>query len=239
MSRQRRERFRMRRFCFGGAPQALPEGMPYSLVMGACIRLDFQRGNRAQGMVCTRGRAQQQQQPRTLQIWESGQLAEQPLFFLEAPSLDEILVAYGRAKHHDTALFGAQVASPHFVSELGYASRWGPIPGSSRPCLAQIRPDTTVIRDGLDSHVQRRPCPRGHRGDVKVVKESYQAVVRVEACCRTVQGIMLAQSEQRGGQRVALLAALALLVPPAVRGGSTTEHAHEKAATRAPLLAAW
>ena len=128
MGRQRRERFRMRRFCFGGAPQSL-EGMPYSLVMGACIRLDFQRGNRAQGMVCTRGRAQQQQQPRTLQVWEFGQLAEQPLFFLEAPgcpSLDEILVAYGRAKHHDTALFGAQVASPHFVSELGHAWRWGP-----------------------------------------------------------------------------------------------------------------
>ena len=190
-------------------------------------------------MVCTRGRAQQRQQPRTLQVWQFGQLAEQLLFFLEAPgcpSLDKILVAYGRAKHHNTALFGAQVASPHFVSELGYAWRWGPIPGSNRPCLAQIRPDTTVIRDGLDSHVQRRPCPRGRRGDVKLVKESYPAVVRVKACCRTVQGIMLAQSEQRGGQRVALLAALALLnvsaaplvVPPAVRGGSTMEHAHKK-----------
>ncbi|OLP86890.1 hypothetical protein AK812_SmicGene31945 [Symbiodinium microadriaticum] len=154
MGRQRRERFHMRRFCFGGAPQALLEGMPYSLVMGACIRLDFQQGNRAQGMVCTRGRAQQQQQPRTLQVWEFGQLAEQPLFFLEAPgcpSLDEILVAYGRAKHYDTALFGAQVASPHFVSELGYAGRWGPILGSNRPCYNYNRCIPCAMEDHLDA----------------------------------------------------------------------------------------
>ena len=150
MGRQRRERLRMRRFCFGGAPQALL--VRVCQIAGSWARACawISNGGTVRKAWFARGDAHSSSnRPRTLQVWEFGQLAEQALFFLEAPgcpSLDEILVAYGRAKHHDTALFGAQVASPHFVSELGYAWRWGPIPGSNRPCLAQSRPDTTLIR---------------------------------------------------------------------------------------------
>ena len=51
MRRQRREFLRMRRFCLGGAPQALLEGAPHGLVVGSCISPDFKWGNRAQSLM--------------------------------------------------------------------------------------------------------------------------------------------------------------------------------------------
>ena len=70
----------------------------------------------------------------------------------------------------------------------------------ARPCLVagarrelqspsscpQVGPDATVACDGLGSDIQRRPRSGGRRGYVKVVKEGYQAVVRVKARCGAV-----------------------------------------------------
>ena len=205
------------------------------------LRCEVSREVRRKGsqkVVCARGGAEAQQQPRCLEVVDGGDARQEPVMVVALmPELarDERIMSQRGAERCETLRFWREspVSDPDALFTLAKVSDVGGLLAGGVPdsCFALVQTDSCPVpQRGRESIVERSHAV-GRCDDVRIVEEGEHSLAIPELALEVAKGFVLRQRVKRGHQRIALFAAFALtddvcavgFIVPGVRAGRSIE----------------